>query len=105
MRRPPRAPATRLSIECRALGHRVLMEGKEALLWLGKADPVDTMKGARADHPSRQTMAALFSASRNAIGAEEGRTFSEIIKLACTTTSEDRGDDSVEDSVAICRTA
>ena len=81
------------------------MEGKEALLWLGKADPVDTMKGARADHPSRQTMAALFSASRNAIGAEEGRTFSEIIKLACTTTSEDRGDDSVEDSVAICRTA
>jgi len=65
---------------------------RSALLWLGRANPVDTMKGARADDPSRQTMAALFSAWRNAIGTEEGKTSSEIIKLACTATSEDRGD-------------
>jgi putative DNA primase/helicase len=64
---------------------------RSALLWLGKADPVDTMKGARADDPSRQTMAALFSALRNVIGTEEGKTSSEIIKLAATATSEDRG--------------
>jgi len=69
---------------------------RSALLWLGKADPVDTMKGARADDPSRQTMAALFSAWRNAIGIEEGRTSSEIIKLAYTKSSEDRGDGSGE---------
>jgi putative DNA primase/helicase len=65
---------------------------RSALLWLGRADPVDTMKGARADDPSRQTMAALFSAWRDVIGTEEGKTSSEIIKLACTTNSDDRGD-------------
>jgi putative DNA primase/helicase len=63
---------------------------RSTLLWLGNPDPVDTMKGARGDDPSRQTMAALFSAWRDAIGTQEGKTSSEIIKLACTPTSGDR---------------
>ena len=71
---------------------------RSALLWLGKADPIDTMKDARADDPSRQIMAALFSSWRNAIGIAEEKTSSEIIKLACTTTSEDRGEGLAEAS-------
>ena len=65
---------------------------RSALLWLGKADPVDTMKDARADDPSRQTMAAVFTAWRDAIGVGVGKTSSEIIKLASTTTSKEQGD-------------
>jgi len=57
---------------------------RSALLWLGKADPADTMKDARTDDPSRQAMAALFGAWRKAVGIEEARTSSEIIKVACT---------------------
>jgi hypothetical protein len=57
---------------------------RSALLWLGKADPTDTMKDARSDDPGRQAMAALFGAWREAVGIGEGRTSAEIIKVACT---------------------
>ena len=76
---------------------------RSALLWLGQADPVDTMRGARADDPSRETMVALFRAWRNVIGTEERKTSSEIIKLACTTTPKDPGGDGVGE--ASCRYA
>jgi phage/plasmid primase-like uncharacterized protein len=57
---------------------------RSALIWLGKADPVDTMKAAREEDPQLQTMSAVFSALRDAIGVSADRTVAKMIELACS---------------------
>ena len=52
-----------------------------ALLWLGCADPVDTMEAARNADPRRAAIAAVIAQWRNVIGAESV-TVSEIIERA-----------------------
>jgi len=67
---------------------------RSALLWLDLADPVETMKAARAEDPSRQVMVAVFAAIRGAIGTSTPVTASELIKLgsARAAGSEDGGE-------------
>jgi hypothetical protein len=61
---------------------------RSALIWLGRTDPVETMKAARDDDPEFRTMAAIFSALHGAIGAGVQKTASEIVGLACARTAE-----------------
>ena len=60
---------------------------RSSLLWLGRADPVETMRSARAEEPARRTMVAVFSAIRETIGTETPVTAAELIRLANTMTS------------------
>ena len=66
---------------------------RSSLLWLGKPDPVATMRAAREDDPSRQVMSALFGALRDVIGVGNSKTAAEIINLGCLgiTQTDDRG--------------
>jgi len=57
---------------------------RSALLWLGRPDPVETMKAGRAEDPTRQMMLAVFAAMRGAIGISTPATASELIRLANT---------------------
>jgi putative DNA primase/helicase len=68
---------------------------RSALLWLGRADPVDTLRGVRDDDPNRELAAMLFAAWRDAIGLEKPKTAVEIIQIAGSRTTgvEDRPDD------------
>lgn len=56
-----------------------------ALLWLGCADPVQTMEKARNADPRRAAIAAVIAQWRSAIGAESV-TVSEVIERATTRT-------------------
>jgi putative DNA primase/helicase len=60
---------------------------RSALIWLGRADPVETMRHAQDDDPNREGIAVLFRAWRDAIGTNQQRTASEIIQLAGTRTT------------------
>jgi Toprim domain/Domain of unknown function (DUF6371) len=57
---------------------------RDALVWLGEADPVDTMEATRALDPKQQARAALISAWQNVIGGERV-TVREVIKRATET--------------------
>lgn len=52
------------------------------LIWLGFADPVDTMAAARGADPVRQDRARAFDAWHNDLGTTAGYTVSEIVDLA-----------------------
>jgi len=54
---------------------------RSALVWLGRADPVETMEAARADDPELSTLGALLAAW-SAVAGSEGRTVGDIIKTA-----------------------
>jgi hypothetical protein len=56
---------------------------RSALIWLGKHDPVETMKAAREEDPQLQTMSAVFSALRDAIGVGSDRTVAKVIEIGC----------------------
>lgn len=58
---------------------------RSALIWLGQADPVDTMAAARSEDPRLLEMGAVFMAMRDtpAIGMERRLTSADLIKLAC----------------------
>jgi putative DNA primase/helicase len=63
---------------------------RSSLVWLGYADPVDTMEAARADDPSRGTLRAVVTAWLSIIGSEKPMTAGEIIAKAVSTASDDR---------------
>jgi len=56
---------------------------RSALVWLGRADPIDTMEAARADDPELSMLGALLAAWHGAIG-QEGRTAGGIADTALT---------------------
>jgi putative DNA primase/helicase len=55
---------------------------RSALVWLGRADPVETMTRARDADPVRQTRAAVFSAWAAELGINEARLVGELINAA-----------------------
>jgi putative DNA primase/helicase len=54
---------------------------RSPLVWLGFADPVDTMTIARAADPARQVRSRVFDAWRNDLGLSRNYTAAEIIEL------------------------
>ena len=60
---------------------------RSALLWLGKADPVLTIRRSREDDANREAAATLFSAWRDVIGLEKKKTAAEIIQIASVSSS------------------
>ena len=57
---------------------------RSALIWLGRADPVDTMNAAREDDPIALTLLNLLTAWHDATGSDE-RTANDIVSLAQQT--------------------
>jgi putative DNA primase/helicase len=57
---------------------------RSPLVWLGCADPVDTMEAARADDPSRSSLRAVIAAWRSTIGADKQMTATELKDRACS---------------------
>lgn len=57
---------------------------RSALVWLGYADPVETMEAARENDPSRQARAAMVQGMVNAYGVGEGaaRAAAEMVSDA-----------------------
>jgi hypothetical protein len=55
---------------------------RSALIWLGRADPVETMETARREDPGLQAMEAVFAALKATIGIERKVTVAEVIQLA-----------------------
>jgi hypothetical protein len=57
---------------------------RSALIWLGEADPVDTMAAARREDPRLLEMGTVFMAMRDtsAIGMERRLTSADLINLA-----------------------
>jgi hypothetical protein len=55
---------------------------RSALVWLGRADPVDTMEAARAEDPELDTMRRIFTTWREAIGTDRPQTTGELKKFA-----------------------
>jgi hypothetical protein len=55
---------------------------RSALIWPGRADPVQTMETARKDDPQLQAMEAVFAALKEAIGIGNKCTVAEVIQLA-----------------------
>jgi putative DNA primase/helicase len=53
-----------------------------ALLWLGRADPVDTVATARLDDPQLQERAAVFAAWASELTQSVGYLTSELIEAA-----------------------
>jgi hypothetical protein len=56
---------------------------RSPLVWLGRADPVDTMETARADDPVRTNLRAVVTAWKMAIG-ENAVTAGELRDRACS---------------------
>jgi putative DNA primase/helicase len=54
---------------------------RSALIWLGRADPVETMEQARADDPVKLTLVNLLSGWLEAAGSEP-KTAGEIVTLS-----------------------
>jgi putative DNA primase/helicase len=68
--------------------HRV----REALVWLGCADPCDTVENVRADDPERNALAAVLAQWEQHLGCFKPYTTAEVVKCA-TSTAVERGKD------------
>jgi putative DNA primase/helicase len=58
-------------------------------VWLGRADPVETMETARADDPSRTSLRAIVSAWLNVVGDNDPMTAGDLKDTACSTKDRD----------------
>jgi hypothetical protein len=60
---------------------------RSALIWLGEADPVESIAMSRADAPERNSLLELLSAWAETIGTEQanGITIKDAVKLANET--------------------
>jgi hypothetical protein len=55
---------------------------RSPLVWLGEADPVDTLKAARENDPDAETLAQFLNAAKKHIsGAANARTAAEIVAI------------------------
>jgi hypothetical protein len=61
---------------------------RSPLVWLGYADPVDTMDATRADDPSRGNLRAVVAAWLRVIGPNKPTTAGEIIATASRTADD-----------------
>jgi putative DNA primase/helicase len=68
---------------------------REALVWLGCADPCDTVENVRADDPERNALAAVLAQWEQHLGCFKPYTTAEVVKCATTTAVERAGDGSV----------
>jgi putative DNA primase/helicase len=57
---------------------------REPLVWLGRADPCETVAKVREDDPKRAALLAVLIQWREAIGVNMVRTVGEIINVAIT---------------------
>jgi putative DNA primase/helicase len=55
---------------------------RSPLIWLGQADPVETMESARRDDPALQAMEAVFAALKESMGFENAMSVAQIIQSA-----------------------
>jgi putative DNA primase/helicase len=55
---------------------------RSALLWLGEADPVETMEKAREEDPYLANLRTVFAALRNTVGLDRPKSTAELISLA-----------------------
>jgi hypothetical protein len=55
---------------------------RSALVWLGLADPVSTMEGARSEDPVRQARLQVFAAWAAELGVAAGYQTFELVELA-----------------------
>jgi hypothetical protein len=62
---------------------------RSSLVWLGRADPVDTMETARADDPSRSSLRAIVAAWLSLIGTDNPMTTGDLKDTACSTKDKD----------------
>jgi putative DNA primase/helicase len=58
---------------------------RSPLIWLGRADPVETMESARGDDPALQAMEAVFAALKETMGFENRMSVAQIIQIADKT--------------------
>jgi len=61
---------------------------RSALIWLGRADPVDSMINMREEDPSLQAMVTVFTEIRSVIGCNNPHTAAEILTLALKKDGE-----------------
>jgi putative DNA primase/helicase len=61
---------------------------RSPLVWLGRADPADTMEAARTDDPSRGTLRTVVAAWLSTIGTNNPLTAGDLIERACTAEDE-----------------
>ena len=57
---------------------------RQALIWLDRADPCETVAKVREDDPNRTGLLAVLAQWREAIGLNVVRTVREIINVAIT---------------------
>ena len=62
---------------------------RSSLVWLGRADPVDTIETARADDPTRSNLRAIVSAWLDVIGTNNPMTAGDLRDTACRTDDND----------------
>ncbi len=62
---------------------------RSPLVWLGYADPVETMEAARADDPSRGNLRAIVAAWRQVIGINKPMTAGDLKDRACSIVDDD----------------
>jgi putative DNA primase/helicase len=55
---------------------------RSSLIWLVRADPVDTMESARKDDPQLRAIEAVFGGLKEAIGVGKAKSVAEIIECA-----------------------
>jgi RepB DNA-primase from phage plasmid len=61
------------------------------LIWIGEADPIDSMETAREEDPELAAMRELFVLWSKYLSARETWTTSEIIRIACERRPSDIG--------------
>jgi hypothetical protein len=76
---------------------------RSALVWLGYADPVETMEAARADDPSRANLHAVVAAWLKVIGPDNPMSAGGIIARAFWAASDDR-QPILKDAIAVVAT-
>jgi hypothetical protein len=62
---------------------------RSSLVWLGRADPVDTMEAARADDPSRSSLRAIVAAWLSVVGTGKRMTAGDLKDAACSSDDKD----------------
>jgi putative DNA primase/helicase len=65
---------------------------RSSLVWLGRADPIDTMTATRADDPERINLRAVVSAWAVAVGHGPNTQLStgELVDVACSANPNDK---------------
>jgi Bifunctional DNA primase/polymerase, N-terminal len=71
---------------------------REALVWLGCADPCDTVESVRADDPQRSDLGAILAQWEQHLGLFSRHSAADVIK--CATTTHVRREDGTLERVA-----